>query len=519
MKQLSTFQRPRSQRVQTPGDPQDDVVSAGISAVVFGSRDQLCIHPRVTGENGKSDMAPSSGDKVKMCNLLVKAKQCEFYNNYSKADVSSSSSSSSKIRSSFVEDSLIADIEDLVVSNKRQRVCPYYAAKELSGAVNLVLLPYNYLLDKTIRKSLSVNLNGSVVIFDEAHNIMKTCEDAASMAFESQDVAVAIHETDIIIEYLSANQEAFSEVESNNSKSIDVSLEDVCIVKESLVSFEKTIIQFFGEMKLRVGVTLNGYVLQEALAASGINAGNQEGYCKIMQKILDVVALIQSMGGKTVSGKGVNAMIKVLQTIFITSFHSLSMMPIENNFQLCDGSHLKEYYRLFITKKVKSGNFAEKNSDTNGGVDNYQFNLWCFHPGFAMKSLLECGVKSIVLASGTLKPLTSFAKELDLNFEVQMSAGHVIDPSQCLVVAFDKGKDEKTEFLATYQNRGNEAYMRSLGVAFKEICSRIPDGCLLFFPSYSLMESVTSFWKSIGLWENIALDTALFIEPKSKFDF
>ena len=69
-------------------------------------------------------------------------------------------------------------------------------------------------------------------------------------------------------------------------------------------------------------------------------------------------------------------------------------------------SKMAKYYRLFVAP-------AFKNPATN-----HAFNLWCFHPGFSIKSLLNCGIRSLILTSGTLKPLNAFSKELDVNFQV-----------------------------------------------------------------------------------------------------
>lgn len=41
-----------------------------------------------------------------------------------------------------------------------------------------------------------------MVILDEAHNVMKTCEDSASVSFEVQDVALALHEVDTVVTLL-----------------------------------------------------------------------------------------------------------------------------------------------------------------------------------------------------------------------------------------------------------------------------------------------------------------------------
>jgi regulator of telomere elongation helicase 1 len=55
---------------------------------------------------------------------------------------------------------------------------------------------------------------------------------------------------------------------------------------------------------------------------------------------------------------------------------------------------------------------------------------WCFAPGLAMRSLSNMGVRSVLLTSGTLSPMQSFAQELQLPFRVTLENPHVIEPSQ-----------------------------------------------------------------------------------------
>ena len=52
---------------------------------------------------------------------------------------------------------------------------------------------------------------------------------------------------------------------------------------------------------------------------------------------------------------------------------------------------------------------------------NTEFNLWCFHPGFSLQSLVRCNIRTMILTSGTLKPLES------VRFEALMTS-HKLDP-------------------------------------------------------------------------------------------
>jgi regulator of telomere elongation helicase 1 len=41
----------------------------------------------------------------------------------------------------------VLDIEDLMLTGARQRMCPYYLARELKAQADIIFMPYNYILD------------------------------------------------------------------------------------------------------------------------------------------------------------------------------------------------------------------------------------------------------------------------------------------------------------------------------------------------------------------------------------
>lgn len=46
-------------------------------------------------------------------------------------------------------------------------MCPFFLAREIQRSCDVLLLPYNYLVDPTTRKTLNINLAQDVIIFDE----------------------------------------------------------------------------------------------------------------------------------------------------------------------------------------------------------------------------------------------------------------------------------------------------------------------------------------------------------------
>lgn len=194
---------------------------ANMRAVVLGSRDQMCIHPDVMREEGNSN-------KVNMCKLKVHARTCSFQLRVE----------SKKDHPDFRGPSIM-DIEDLVKVGQKLKMCPYYASKELVNSADITFMPYNYLLDPKARKANKIELNNTIVILDEAHNIEKICEESASVQIRSSDVAMAIEDVTHIMKIF-ASGEAFDSG-GGGDEAKDFTLDDLTLLKEMLLELEKAI--------------------------------------------------------------------------------------------------------------------------------------------------------------------------------------------------------------------------------------------------------------------------------------
>lgn len=66
--------------------------------------------------------------------------------------------------------------------------CPYYLSRALSTKADLVFAPYNYVLDPAIRSAMDINLQDSIVVLDEAHNVEDTLRQLGSGTFGEFDL-------------------------------------------------------------------------------------------------------------------------------------------------------------------------------------------------------------------------------------------------------------------------------------------------------------------------------------------
>uniref|UniRef100_A0A8P4GG84 Regulator of telomere elongation helicase 1 n=1 Tax=Dicentrarchus labrax TaxID=13489 RepID=A0A8P4GG84_DICLA len=131
---------------------------------VLGSREQLCINQEVMRQE-------SNHAKVHMCRGKVSTRSCVYYNN----------------------------VEGNGLTQNHIQVCPYYLSRSLKQQADVIFMPYNYLLDPKSRRAHNIELNGAVVIFDEAHNVEKTCEESTSFDLSPYDVASAVNAVDRLL--------------------------------------------------------------------------------------------------------------------------------------------------------------------------------------------------------------------------------------------------------------------------------------------------------------------------------
>ncbi|KAG0302920.1 Fanconi anemia group J protein, partial [Dissophora globulifera] len=142
--------------------------------VVLGSRNHYCINPRLESVVNKNDACQDLLDDD-LCHMRHRA------NNLAESFGEDYSSGGNKIW----------DMEDLISEGKEMRACPYFAARTLAANAELVFCPYSYLIDPQIRKAMEINLDSSIVILDEAHNIEDASRDAGGFEAVDNDLETA----------------------------------------------------------------------------------------------------------------------------------------------------------------------------------------------------------------------------------------------------------------------------------------------------------------------------------------
>lgn len=116
--------------------------------------------------------------------------------------------------------------------------------------------------------------------------------------------------------------------------------------------------------------------------------------------------------------------------------------------------------------------------------------------------LMNEDIHCVILTSGTLAPLRPLISELEINVGVRIENPHIVKGDQVCVKILTKGPDNEL-LNCNYQNRENPQYLKSLGAAIMNLVRVIPDGILIFFPSYPIMFRCQQCWQECGIWDGI----------------
>lgn len=458
-----------------------------VKAAVLGSRDQMCIHPEVSKETNNMN-------KVHMCQLRVKSRTCHFYNNVE-----------TRKEDRAIKGDDILDIEDLVAVGKKLKACPYYLAKELKQDADIIFMPYNYLLDPKSRKANGVELTNNIIILDEAHNVEKMCEESASLQIRSTDIALCIEEiTHVMRSFGDTNDEQLDATMDNNQPK-DFTCDDLCVMKEMMLALEKAMDEITVGNE---GSTYPGGFIFELLEKAEIKDHNQMAVITLVENLIQYLSTASASPFQR-KGVGLQKIADLLNVVFSGTTHAHK-------------ERVKMCYKVHVQVEDKKNN---KKTDSWGALKTAKakstervLSYWCFSPGFGMKQLLEQNVRSIILTSGTLAPLKPLISELGIPIGTQLENPHIVKANQICVKIIPQGPDS-TQLNSNYQNRDNPKYICSLGRTILSFTRVVPDGLLVFFPSYPIMNKCQEMWQSEGIWSSINNIKPIFVEPQRKDTF
>lgn len=489
-------------------------------AVVLASRTHLCVNEEVK----------NSGENLinRACRNAIVKNACPHFTNYEQ-----------KLEKMNHES--VHDIEDLYQFGKSHQCCPYYASKKLAEIkATIVFMPYNYLLDATFSKNNPLRLNNSILIIDEAHNIDSVLKDAVSGSFSESNLKTIelscrnlpsklsaaldreLHglsrfgydpsnkQNQVVDEFSKKKSKPEKEVKPNPIETLAAilttpRLNQVSECASRLIAEVKTYKEF--EKTKPIDEVYN---LMK-------NCGIWYGTSDIIIETLNSMSSFWSIAGVMDPAKVADYVVAITNLSNIVAL----LFPDECKSvarQLKHSAKLAQCYSVHLEGIYKPSPVLEK-----GSMIDWQYHVWCLHPALGLKKVIESnslnGPRSIIITSGTLQPLESYKKELELSFGIAKQYKHLIEKNQLSISILPQSPNSyplASHFEATRKTE----YLSALGKTLTLLFKVLPFGTLVFFQSYTLMNRAKEFWeKRSTIWRDMTKVARVFVETKNKQEF
>ncbi|PGH00460.1 chromosome transmission fidelity protein 1 [Blastomyces parvus] len=449
----------------------DDTLEESMKHLSLGSRKTLCINPKVRAL-GNSTAINERCLEIQRPGTPAE-QRCQFVLN----------KENETLVNDFRDHTLakVRDIEDIGKIGSKIGICPYYASRSIIKYSEIVTLPYPLLLQRSAREALNISLKNHVVIIDEAHNLMDAISNIHSMSLSLAQVQLAIYQ-------LTTYARKYKTRLSGRNR---VYVTQVIRLVNSISDYLKTVL----ERKRPAEGVLQPSDLMTGKGVDQINPHKLSRYLHESKLARKVDGFIEQSSMESQAADKNASRLSVPVLFQVQSFLISLMNP---------SSEGKLFYEI----------------NQNDVLLKYML----LDPTNHFREIVE-DARAVILAGGTMSPMDDYAEHLfpylDADRLKTFSYGHVIPPDNLTAIPVSKGAFN-TEFDFTYGKRNDESMIIDLGRTITALCRVIPDGVVVFFPSYDYLNQVLVIWKKqvpntrSSIIDSIEKSKAVFHESQDK---
>ncbi|PHH78376.1 hypothetical protein CDD80_6999 [Ophiocordyceps camponoti-rufipedis] len=431
------------------------VTSEQVKLLPLSSRQRLCINPSVA----RLGSTQAINDGCVELQQAKSGKKCGYMPNEEMR------SQTHQFRDTAL--AALPDIEDLHRLGKSLAVCPYYASRAALPAAEMVTLPYPLLLQKKAREALGIKLEGSVVIIDEAHNIMDAVSSVHGAELKLSDLRRARGMLAVYVKRFGKRLGGDNRANIGRLGRVIVGLTEWMEGAQSLK--EEAGVVTPSELTRRKGIdVIDMFELIQYIQESRM-AYKIEGYAAHVEK---------DAGPRSSSTPVLHSLVSFMAALTNTSDEG----------------------RFFYRK-----------------TPDMQLSYLLLSPTHAFSSIVA-SARAVILAGGTMSPLDDYRNHLFPTLEpsklTTLSCGHVVPAENLCVRTLEGTRPGSTPFDFSFQHRGDSELMTQLGLAMVNLCSVVPDGIVVFFPSYGYLDEVVAAWKP-RIWDRLEARKSVFQETRA----
>ncbi|KAF9984021.1 Fanconi anemia group J protein [Mortierella antarctica] len=484
--------------------------------VVLGSRNHYCINPALKKAVNKNDG----------CQDLLEDpfKGCLWKHNVRELETTGLGR--------------IWDMEDMIAYGKSKRACPYFASRSIAQRAELIFCPYSYLIDPQIRKAMDIDLDNAIVILDEAHNIEDAARDAGGLDLLDKDLWTAKAEFEDMLASMFLTiledqttfkiQEYEQSTEIWTSQELLASLEEFGVTRRTIRDYDNACQEISRELKeQKEKARLNKLRgLTDRNEKDDMHEMDEESTDKrkpkkkkrlvvspaVLRAMEEIVIILKRLLGTEYDCRD-DYRIAMVESLDRTDAANRNTTVVDGDSSEGEGGNAGTQRTNARSGASRYANSQSRAMGRNGAYPKKrEFKFWCLNPGVIFRPL-SMKTRSVILTSGTLSPMDSFASELQASFPIRLEAGHVVDQSQVWTGVLPYGPT-KVKIDGTYRSVNSFAFQDELGTVVERIIKATPHGVLCFVSSYMMLEKLMSRWKDTGEYAKLCRIKKIFQEPK-----
>ena len=356
----------------------------------------------------------------------------------------------------------VCDIEDLLAFGRENKACPYFASRQAIQSAEVIIAPYTLVLNKRSRELVGLELENSIVIIDEAHNIIEAMIDCHSASLTKAQAESSMAAVNSYYERFAAK-----------------------IGAQSIMYFE----QVLGFLSGIVGF-MNAHCVNKKTPGS---IGIGEFLLETKLERMDFYKILKYIEEIELSRKVIMLAEKSGNRLAVSSVP----MFVEFLRALCDD--------------ISAGKILINAGEQEG------LRYLMLNPKSKFQELVE-EAKCLILAGGTMEPKEEY---LDLftgtpkSMIKLFSCKHVIPPNNLLLGVVAKG-ESGADFRFTYDNRDNPRIMNDLATLLVQVSSTVPSGIVIFLPSFFFLSKLKTFLEKNKFVDIIKKSKKLFFDNKDE---
>jgi len=431
-----------------------------IFSVGMQGRANMCILAKHDSEmsNGTSEeLSKFCSNQKKLALSDKKNAGCEYYRNI----IGNKDRIEKMI--TWTKDNL-PSAEEFIVYCEKQKICPYELNKQLVQEAQLIVVPYIYVFDKSIRIMLfdwlSVANEDIILVVDEAHNLPEYLRDLFS--------------TQLSLWMLT---NCLSEAEKVGDPSIasgQINVSDFCrILIEIITNLRDTYVYNILESGIRKG----------PIEKNDAFIPSHELESEILSRLNITSHIIEDIVNDLIAyGEKIQEYRKKAGKLPRSYIHKL-------------GIFLKFWTTIEMNKYIKL--IVDASNGKNPRVEAY-----CLDPSIGTEIIKD--FHSSIHMSGTLKPLEEYRDSLGLLTNTELKCYPSPFSIENRRIFFTRDVTTKYDEMSK-----NKSIISRLWTHISDICNTFPKNTIVFFPSFNIL----SMFQNRGYFQDI--QRCLYIEEQS----